>query len=108
MAVGRCPRRGAPLASQSTIVALRECAERDGCSASGCALVDQFTARVRPCHRDILDIDDTFDAAHGGQQLTFWNAHHDERGFASMHVYHVGSGSPVVAILRPAKTPSGH
>jgi hypothetical protein len=49
-------------------------------------------------HRDIFDIDDTFDAAHGGQQLTFWNAHHDERGFAPMHVYHAASGLPVATI----------
>jgi hypothetical protein len=45
--------------------------------------------------------------AHGGQQLAFWNAHHDERGFASMHIYHAASGTPVVAILRPARTPKG-
>jgi hypothetical protein len=32
--------------------------------------------------------------------LAFWNAHHDERGFAPMHIYHAGSGAPVVAILR--------
>ena len=56
---------------------------------------------------EILDIDDTFCAAHGGQQLAFWNAHHDERGFASMHIYHVTSGTPVVTILRPARTPKG-
>ena len=40
-----------------------------------------------------------------------WNeaprAHHDERGFASMHIYHVASGAPVAAILRPARTPKG-
>jgi hypothetical protein len=53
---------------------------------------------------EILDIDDTFCAAHGGQQLAFWNAHHDERGFASMHIYQVASGTPVAAILRPART----
>jgi hypothetical protein len=52
-------------------------------------------------------IDDTFCAAHGAQQLAFWNAHHDERGFASMHIYHVTSGTPVVAILRAARTPKG-
>ena len=51
--------------------------------------------------------DDTFNAAYGGQQLIFWNAHYDERGFASMHVYHAGSGLPVATILRPAKTPGG-
>jgi hypothetical protein len=31
---------------------------------------------------EMFDIDDTFCVAHGGQQLAFWNAHHDERGFA--------------------------
>ena len=39
------------------------------------------------------------------QQLAFWPAHHDERGFASMHICHVASGTPVAAILRPARTP---
>ena len=62
---------------------------------------------MKPGRLEILDIDDTFCAAHGGQQLAFWNAHHDERGFASMHIYHVASGTPVVAILRPARTPKG-
>ena len=71
------------------------------------ALIDQFGATVKPGRLEILDIDDTFCAAHGGQQLAFWNAHHDERGFASMHIYHVASGTPVVAILRPARTPKG-
>jgi hypothetical protein len=56
---------------------------------------------------EMFDIDDTFCVAHGGQQLAFWNAHHDERGFAPMHIYHAGSGAPVVAILRPARTPKG-
>jgi hypothetical protein len=62
---------------------------------------------VKPGKLEILDIDDTFCAAHGTQQLAFWNAHHDERGFASMHIYHVTSGTPVVAILRAARTPKG-
>ena len=71
------------------------------------ALLDQFGATVKPGKVETLDIDDTFCAAHGGQQLAFWNAHHDERGFASMHIYHVASGTPVAAILRPARTPKG-
>src|ERR1700746_121413 len=62
---------------------------------------------VKPGKLEILDIDDTFCAAHGAQQLAFWNAHHDERGFASMHIYHVASGTPIVTILRPARTPKG-
>ena len=64
------------------------------------ALVDQFGTAVQPGQLENLDIDDTFCAAHGGQQLAFWNARHDERGFAWMHVYHVASGTPVVTILR--------
>jgi hypothetical protein len=81
LAVARCPQSGGALASQSTICRLE-------------ALIDQFGTTVRL----------TFWAAHGGQQLAFWNAHHYERGFAPMYIYHVASGTPVVAILRPART----
>ena len=107
MAVGRCPETGAPLASQSTVTRFENAPSRWDAARLCRALFDQFTARITPSHRDIFDIDDTFDAAHGGQQLTFWNAHHDERGFAPMHVDHAGSGLPVATILRPAKTPNG-
>jgi hypothetical protein len=55
------------------------------------AMVDQFCASVTPGEVEMFDIDDSFCAAHGGQQLAFWNAHHDERGFANMHIYHVDS-----------------
>lgn len=107
MAVGRCPESGADLASQSTISRFENApTKRDAAKLAG-ALVDHFASRVRSAHRDIFDIDDTFNAAYGGQQLAFWNGHHDERGFASMHVYHAGTGLPVATILRPAKTPGG-
>ena len=33
------------------------------------ALLDQFGATVKPGKLEVLDIDDTFCAAHGGQQL---------------------------------------
>jgi hypothetical protein len=107
MAVGRCPETGAPLASQSTVTRFENAPSRWDAGRLCRALVDQFTARNAPSNRDIFDIDDTFDAAHANQQLTFWNAHHDERGFAPMHVYHAASGLPVATILRPAKTPNG-
>src|SRR5438874_362168 len=96
LAVGRCPDSGAPLASQSTIKT--EAARLTAAQAG---------TTVKPREQEILDIDDTFCAAHGGQQLAFWNAHHDERGFASMRIHHVASGTPVVTILRPARTPKG-
>jgi Transposase DDE domain group 1 len=45
--------------------------------------LDQFGTTVKPGRLEVLEIDDTFCAAHGGQQLAFWNAHHDERGFCA-------------------------
>src|SRR5271165_4217308 len=107
VAVGRCPQTGAPLASQSTISRLENAPSKSAAGRLSAALLDQFGATVKPGKLETLDIDDTFCAAHGGQQLAFWNAHHDERGFASMHIYHVASGTPVAAILRPARTPKG-
>jgi Transposase DDE domain group 1 len=107
VAVGRCPQTGAPLASQSTISRLENAPSKTEAARLSAALLDQFGETVKPGKMEILDIDDTFCAAHGGQQLAFWNAHHDERGFASMHIYHVASGTPVAAILRPARTPKG-
>ena len=107
LAVGRCPESGAPLASQSTISRLENAPSKIEAARLTGALVDQFCESVRPGRQRILDIDDTFCAAHGGQQLSFWNAHHDERGFASMHIHDVASSTPVVTILRPARTPKG-
>jgi hypothetical protein len=107
LAVGRCPESGAALASQSTISRLENAPSKTEAARLAAALLDQFGTTVKPGQLEILDIDDTFCAAHGAQQLAFWNAHHDERGFASMHIYHVTSGTPVATILRPARTPKG-
>jgi hypothetical protein len=98
---------GAPLDSQSTISRLENAPRRTEAARLTAALIDQIGMTVKPRRQEIFDIDDTFCAAHGGQQLAFWNAHHDERGFASIHIYHAASGTPVVAILRPARTPKG-
>ncbi len=56
--------------------------------------------------RITLDIDDTFDAVHGGQQLRLVNAHYDEYGFQPIVVFD-GEGRFVTAVLRPAKRPGG-
>jgi Transposase DDE domain group 1 len=86
LVVGRCPESGAALASQSTICRLENAPRKSEAARLCAALIDQFGTTVRPGTLEILDIDDTFCAAHGAQQLAFWNAHHDERGFASMHI----------------------
>ena len=108
MAVGRAPDSGAALCSQSTISRLENMPSRTEAARLTAALIDQFCASFATPPAEItLDIDDTLDAVHGGQQLSFWNGHHDARCFLPMHVYHVESGKPVVMILRAGKTPSG-
>jgi hypothetical protein len=54
---------------------------------------------VKPGRPEILDVDDTFCAAHGAQQLAFWNVHRDDRGFASKHIYHLTSSTPMQSLL---------
>ena len=74
LAVGRCPDRGAPLASQSTISRLENAPSKTEAARLTAALVDQAGTTVKPRQQEILDIDDTFCAAHGGQQLAFWGS----------------------------------
>jgi Transposase DDE domain group 1 len=70
--VGRCPQTGAPpLASQSAISRLENAPSKTDAARLGVAMLDQFCAKVKPGRVEILDIDDTFCAAHGGQQLAF-------------------------------------
>jgi hypothetical protein len=56
--------------------------------------------------RIVLDIDDTFDAVHGGQQFRLFNAHYDEYGLQPIVVFD-GEGRFITAVLRPAKRPGG-
>ena len=73
----------------------------------GRAMVDLYCESFATVPKRItLDIDDTFDAAHGGQQLRLFNAHYDEYGFQPIVVFD-GEGRFITAVLRPAKRPSG-
>ena len=57
--------------------------------------------------RILLDIDDTEDRVHGGQQLALLNPHYGRRRFLPIHIYEAITGKPVAIILRPGKTPDG-
>ncbi len=57
--------------------------------------------------RILLDIDDTVDRVHGGQQLSLFHAYYDSRCFLPIHIYEATTGKPVAMILRPGKTPDG-
>jgi len=106
MAQGLAPSDG-ELASQSTISRLENLPDARALLRMGRALVDLYCESFSQVpERITLDIDDTFDAVHGGQQLRLFNAHHDEYGFQPIVVFD-GSGRFVAAMLRPAKRPSG-
>jgi len=97
----------ADLASQSTISRMENLPDLRALLRMGRAMVDLYCASFSQIpKRIVLDIDDTFDAVHGGQQLRLFNAHHDEYGFQPIVVFD-GSGRFVSAMLRPAKRPSG-
>jgi DDE family transposase len=95
------------LCSQSTISRLENLPDARTLLRLGRALVDVWCGSFRQVPRRItLDIDDTFDAVHGGQQLRLFNAHYDEYGFQPIVVFD-GEGRFVTALLRPAKRPKG-
>ena len=108
MAVGRAPQTGAPLCSQPTLSRLENAPSRVELARLMAAMIDQFCASYRRAPSSIvLDIDDTFDAVHGHQQLSLFNAHYDERCFLPIHIYEGTTGKPVAVILREGKTPTG-
>lgn len=108
MAVGRLPRTGEPLCSQPTMSRLENTPSRIEIARAMAAMVDQFCESYGCAPASItLDIDDTFDAVHGHQQLSLFNAHYDERCFLPIHIYEGSSGKPVAVILREGKTPAG-
>ena len=95
------------LCSQPTISRLENLPDVRSLLRMGRAMVDLYCASFRQVpKRIVLDIDDTFDAVHGGQQLRLFNAHYDEYGFQPIVVFD-GEGRFVTAVLRPAKRPKG-
>jgi len=88
MAAGRSPEDGDPLCSQPTLSRLENAPSRTELGRMMLALIDQFLSSYKRAPRSItLDIDDTFDAVHGTQQLSLFNAHYDERCFLPIHIY---------------------
>ncbi len=108
MAVGRLPESGADLCSQPTISRLENLPGATALKRMMAAMVELFCDSFEEVPRRILlDIDDTEDRVHGGQQLALFNAHYDSRCFLPIHIYEATTGKPVAVILRPGKTPDG-
>jgi len=101
------PPDGAALCSQPTISRLENLPGPRALLHMARAMIELYCASFRQVPRRIvLDVDDTFDAVHGEQQLRLFNAHYDEYGFQPVVVFD-GEGRPVAAMLRPARRPSG-
>ena len=108
MAVGRLPESGEVLCSQPTISRLENLPSATALKRMMAAMIELFCDSFEQVPRRILlDIDDTEDRVHGGQQLALFNAHYDSRCFLPIHIYEATTGKPVAVILRPGKTPDG-
>ena len=107
-ACGRLPETGDDLMSQPTLSRLENAPSWRQLARMGLAMIDLFcTSFARVPERIVLDIDDTHDSVHGGQQLALFNAHYDNYCFQPMHIFDAATGKPVLSLLRPGKRPSG-
>jgi len=108
MAADRLPESGVDLCSQPTISRLENLPGPVALKRMMAAMIELFCDSFAEIPRRIvLDIDDTEDKVHGGQQLSLFNAHHDSHCFMPIHIYEAITGKPVAMILRPGKTPDG-
>jgi hypothetical protein len=108
LACGRLAVTGDDLMSQPTLSRLENAPSWRQLARMGLAMIDLFCASFKVVPgRIVLDIDDTFDAVHGGQQLALFNAHYDNYCFQPIHIFEAATGKPVLSLLRPGKVPSG-
>jgi hypothetical protein len=108
MAAGRLPESGAELCSQPTMCRLENLPGPIALKRMMAAMVELFCDSFEDVPRRlVLDIDDTEDRVHGGQQLSLFHAHYYSRCFLPIHIYEATTGKAVAVILRPGKTPAG-
>ncbi len=108
LACGRLSETGDDLMSQPTLSRLENTPSWRELGRMGLSMIDLFCDSFRSVpERIVLDIDDTADAVHGGQQLALFNAHYDEYCFQPIHIFEAATGKPVLSLLRPGKRPSG-
>jgi hypothetical protein len=108
LACGRLPESGDDLASQPTLSRWENAPDLRTLIRLSRGMVDLWCKSYRQPPKAITcDVDDTADTVHGHQQLSLFNAFHDERCFMPVHVYDAASGHCVLTILRPGKTPDG-
>ena len=107
IALERGPETGPALCSQPTISRMENLADTRALIRMGREMARFYCQSfARPPGRIVLDIDDTFDAVHGHQQLRLFNSYYDEYGFQPIVVFD-GEGRLVGTLLRSARRPKG-
>ena len=108
IACNRAPEGGHDIPSQPTISRLENVADVKSLYRIGIGFIDLFCrGYATPPRRIELDIDDTNDMVHGGQQLALFNTHAGGHCFQPIHIFEATSGKPILSLLRPGKRPSG-
>ena len=108
MACERAPDAELGLASQPTLSRLENLPGWRALARMGFRMIDLFCdSFARPPAQIVLDIDDTIDRTHGGQQLALFSTPADGHCFQPVHIYEAATGKPVAFLLRPGKRPSG-
>ena len=108
IACGRAPESGAGLPSQPTISRLENLADLKVLYRIGINFIDLFCRGYEaPPASIVLDIDDTDDLVHGGQQLALFSTHAGGHCFQPIHIFEGNSGKPILSLIRPGKRPSG-
>lgn len=107
IACDKRPDADAGLASQPTLSRPGNAVSWRMLARMGLGTIDAFRdSYARVPDRIVLDIDDTADLAHGGQQLPPFSAHAGDTCFQPILILEAGTHRPVAAILRPGKRPS--
>ncbi len=108
LARGRASESGDDLLSQLTLSRLEDLPLWHELARMGLGLIDlSYDSFNAVPARIVLDIDDTADRGHGGQQLALFSVHYDDYCFQPIHIYDAASGKPVLLLLRPGKRASG-
>jgi hypothetical protein len=104
----RVPEGGLDIPSQPTISRLENIADVKSLYRIGIGFIDHFCASYEtPPTSIVLDVDDTDDLVHGGQQLALFNTHAGGHCFQPMLIFEGNSGKPILSLMRPGKRPSG-
>ena len=108
MACDRLPETGHDLMSQPTLSRLENLPSWRDLARMGLEMIDIYCDSYSSVPDQIvLDIDDTSDYVHGGQQLRLFNSYHDEYCFQPILIFDGATGKPIAALIRPGKRPSG-